>query len=95
MTSRRFWIAGKVQGVFFREWTRQQANRLRLAGHALNTADGRVEVLAFGSEAALDELAEKLQQGPPAARVERVVTELVPEENPPSEGFITGWQPAS
>lgn len=95
MTARRFWVSGKVQGVFFREWTRQQADRLSLTGHALNTADGRVEVLAFGSEASLEELAKQLQQGPPAARVEKVVAESVPEGTPPAEGFMTGWQPVS
>lgn len=65
-------IAGRVQGVFFRESTRRQAEALGLSGQAINLDDGRVEVLAQGSSEALDQLAAWLQQGPPAARVDRV-----------------------
>jgi len=69
---RRFLIAGRVQGVFFRASTRRQAVALGLTGHAVNLDDGRVEVLACGTRGALDELHKWLQQGPPGARVDRV-----------------------
>lgn len=71
----RFFVAGKVQGVFFRASTREQAQRRNLRGHAVNLADGRVEVLAVGDALAIDSLAHWLQQGPPMARVDRVQRE--------------------
>ena len=70
MAAARFFVAGRVQGVCFRAGTRQEALRLGLRGYARNLADGRVEVLAAGDEAALEELATWLRQGPPLARVE-------------------------
>ncbi len=72
MSAARFLVSGKVQGVFFRASTREQARALGLRGHARNLDDGRVEVLAVGDAVAIDELAEWLQHGPPSARVERV-----------------------
>ncbi|MEZ0469453.1 acylphosphatase [Luteimonas salinilitoris] len=68
----RFLVSGKVQGVFFRASTREQAQRLGLHGYAKNLADGRVEVLAAGDAGAIDALAEWLKRGPPQARVESV-----------------------
>jgi acylphosphatase len=67
-----FLVSGRVQGVFFRASTRQQAERLGLAGHARNLDDGRVEVLAAGSDDALQALERWLHEGPPAAQVEQV-----------------------
>jgi acylphosphatase len=72
----RFFIAGKVQGVWFRASTAQQATRLGLVGWARNLADGRVEVLAAGSAGAIEEFTQWLHAGPPAAEVARV--EVVP-----------------
>lgn len=68
----RFLVSGKVQGVFFRASTREQAQRLGLRGHARNLPDGRVEVLAVGEADAVDALARWLQHGPPQARVDAV-----------------------
>jgi acylphosphatase len=68
----RFLVSGRVQGVAFRAWTRQQAIELGLRGHARNLDDGRVEVLAAGVPAALEALAARLQHGPQHARVESV-----------------------
>ena len=68
----RFFVSGKVQGVWFRASTRDEALRLGLRGHARNLADGRVEVLAVGDAAAIDALAAWLDHGPPLARVDRV-----------------------
>jgi acylphosphatase len=67
-----FLISGRVQGVFFRAATREQARRLELVGWAENLADGRVEVYARGTPVALDELERWLWQGPPAAKVTTV-----------------------
>ena len=72
MKCRRFFVSGRVQGVWFRASTRQQAERLGLTGYAINLPDGRVEVLACGEESAVDALAAWLWQGPELARVEAV-----------------------
>lgn len=89
MIARRFHITGQVQGVFFRASTRSEAQRLGITGHALNRADGSVEVLAVGPESAVEILARWLQQGPPAARVDTVRGQDVRLEQPP-EHFTTG-----
>ena len=73
MTGVRFLVSGKVQGVFFRASARNEALKLKLRGYAKNLPDGRVEVVACGDAAAVDELEQWLRQGPPAARVDDVV----------------------
>ena len=72
MPASRFLIAGKVQGVWFRASTRDEALRLNLRGYASNLPDGRVEVLAVGDADAIEQLSIWLQHGPPLARVESV-----------------------
>lgn len=72
MSGVRFIVSGRVQGVFFRASTRNEAQRLGLHGHARNLADGRVEVIASGHDEALLELEQWLWQGPPAAQVVEV-----------------------
>ena len=88
MPSARFIVSGRVQGVFYRASTREQALRLGLSGHAKNRVDGCVEVLASGEAEALDALERWLLQGPPAARVEAVDREDLPEQD--LHGFHTG-----
>lgn len=88
---RRFFVSGRVQGVFFRESTAREARRLGVSGTAVNLHDGRVEVLAAGPEKAMDELAVWLAHGPQWARVDRVdtvVEDLKTIDVP--EGFRTG-----
>jgi acylphosphatase len=65
-------VAGRVQGVYYRAATAEQAARLRLDGWVKNLPDGRVEVIVGGAPAAVAELAGWLWQGPPAARVDAV-----------------------
>lgn len=84
----RFVVSGHVQGVWFRASTRDRAQRLQLAGHAVNLADGSVEVVACGSDTALQELAAWLQHGPQQARVDHVVREDLPAQN--LSGFSIG-----
>ena len=85
---RKFLVRGRVQGVWFRESTRQQAERLGIDGHAVNLANGAVEVVAYGSPESLGELETWLQQGPPLARVSSVDSSLASGEAP--DGFSTG-----
>ncbi|MGA7801181.1 MAG: acylphosphatase [Gammaproteobacteria bacterium] len=70
-------VSGRVQGVFFRASTREQALHLGITGYARNLGDGRVEVMACGSRDALEALQEWLWQGPPAAQVQQVDCEAV------------------
>jgi acylphosphatase len=88
MSAARFIVSGKVQGVFFRAGTREQARALGLRGRAVNLADGTVEVVASGDAAALDGLERWLRHGPPSARVQAVAREAV--EDADFDGFEIG-----
>jgi len=66
------YVAGHVQGVFFRASTKDQARRLQLTGFVRNCPDGRVEIVAEGPPEAIEELIEWCRIGPPGARVESV-----------------------
>ena len=73
-------VTGRVQGVFFRQSTREVAMRLGLAGSAVNRVDGKVEVVAEGADDALDELGAWLHHGPPRALVTKVSSTVEPTE---------------
>lgn len=88
MPAARFYVSGKVQGVWYRAATREQAERFELSGYARNLTDGRVEVLAVGGQGAIDALERWLWQGPPNARVEDVQREAAEAET--TRGFSTG-----
>ena len=87
MAAARFLVSGRVQGVFFRASTREQALALGLRGVARNLADGRVEVIACGDHEAIAILERWLHDGPPAARVEQVLRESCAEWT--GRGFTT------
>jgi acylphosphatase len=70
--ARLFTVHGRVQGVWFRDSTRREAQRLGIKGHAINLPNGNVEVMAVGSVAALRELEQWLRVGPPVANVTRL-----------------------
>ncbi len=73
-------IRGRVQGVFFRKYTKEKAKELGLCGFVKNQADGAVYCCAKGTEKALAEFEQFLQSGSPMARVETVeVQSAVPE----------------
>ena len=86
--ARLFTVHGRVQGVWFRDSTRREAERLGIAGYAINLPDGTVEVLARGASNALDELADWLQSGPPMASVTRV--DVRDSDAGESDGFRIG-----
>ena len=71
-TCLRVIIKGRVQGVWFRESTRRVAEPMDITGYAHNLPNGDVEVLACGDEAALDDLARWLEEGPRMAQVDKV-----------------------
>lgn len=75
-------VSGRVQGVWFRAGTREQALALGLDGYARNLPDGRVEVVAQGAPDALAALREWLHQGTPRAHVtgvECMETDVIPD----------------
>jgi len=79
---RHYIIHGRVQGVFFRDSARRKAHELGVRGWVRNRPDGTVEMMAVGDEVALDALEQWLHDGgPPAARVEKLEHEEVPEED--------------
>ncbi len=72
MKTHRLRIHGRVQGVWFRESMRLEAERLNVTGWVRNTADGAVEAVIQGPSEAVEALIEWARSGPPLARVERV-----------------------
>lgn len=83
---RRAIVHGRVQGVFFRDTTRQRARELGLSGWVRNRTDGTVEAVFEGQPDAVQEILQELRSGPPGAHVDRVdVTEEPPEG-------LTGFQ---
>lgn len=74
--ARHYFIGGKVQGVWFRDSTRQEAQRLGVTGWVRNVPDGRVEALFCGDAEQLAAMHAWLQHGPELADV----TELSFEE---------------
>ena len=70
-------VDGRVQGVYFRGATREQARSLGVTGYARNLPDGRVEVLACGAPEAVAALRAWLWDGPSRARVSEVVCAAV------------------
>ncbi|MCW4151832.1 acylphosphatase [Halomonas sp. 18H] len=81
-------VSGRVQGVCFRQATREQALIHGVVGYAHNLPDGRVEVLMCGDAESVKALGDWLWQGPPAAEVRHV--ELQTVEASPPDNFRTG-----
>ena len=74
-------VYGRVQGVFFRASTRNQAQQLGIVGYAKNLSDGCVEVIACGQPAALDKLKDWLHKGPSSAQVANVECAPISEQD--------------
>ena len=70
--ARHVTVTGRVQGVFFRAWLREQADALGVTGWVRNCPDGRLDAHIEGDEAAVQQLVERMRRGPPAATVEDV-----------------------
>jgi acylphosphatase len=65
-------VSGRVQGVFFRTETQDEAYRRSVSGWVRNLPDGRVEAVFEGDKASVDALIEFCRRGPPGARVTKV-----------------------
>jgi acylphosphatase len=82
---RRVVVAGRVQGVFFRDSTRRRAVELGVAGWVRNRADGTVEAAFEGEPDAVEALVRFAHEGPRGAEVERV--EIFEEDPEGATGF--------
>lgn len=78
-------IEGRVQGVWFRDWTVGEATARKLRGWVRNRRDGTVEALFIGEATAVGEMIAACRSGPPAARVDAVREH--PGLDDGSEGF--------
>jgi acylphosphatase len=78
-------VSGRVQGVFFRAWTRDEAETLGLAGCVRDCRDGSVETHFEGDADAVDEMIDLMREDPPDAEVNRVSFETADVEG--EEGF--------
>ena len=89
MSGARVRIYGRVQGVFFRNWTMDRARALGVRGWVRNRRDGSVELVAFGEDEAVEALTAACRTGPPAARVERIEVAIEEGEGPPAGFRVT------
>jgi acylphosphatase len=85
----RIIVAGRVQGVAFRAFTRREALSLPVRGWVRNRPDGTVEIQVAGEREALEALRAQVSLGPRFARVDRVEVQPLQEwsEPPPEDGF--------
>ncbi len=78
-------IEGRVQGVFYRAWTVQEAQARGLTGWVRNRSDGSVEALFCGSPELVDDMLAMCRHGPPKARVTQIAAD--PADPPDSDDF--------
>ncbi|OGO55186.1 MAG: hypothetical protein A2V85_07870 [Chloroflexi bacterium RBG_16_72_14] len=83
-------VRGRVQGVGYRVFALREAMNLGLDGFVANEPDGSVRVVAEGPRADLDSLLDRLEQGPPAGFVDRVIARWEP-----ARGLAPGFRIAS
>ena len=89
MICRRSFVSGRVQGVFYRATCVRKAESLGLRGHARNLPDGRVEVLACGDPAVVEQFVAWLWEGSPASKVTAVDTAAVDAAEGRQPGFTS------
>ena len=75
-------IKGKVQGVWFRGWTQDEAQKLELSGWVRNLRDGSVEALFVGNEEQVNQMVALCYQGPRMAMVDSIEKKEITEQTP-------------
>ena len=80
-------VSGRVQGVFFRDSTREKAQELGLAGYVTNAPDGTVEALFEGPSDQVREMVRWCEEGPAYAAVENVDADFEP-----AKGDLSGFE---
>ena len=86
MKARHLLIAGRVQGVGYRDWMAREARRLGLSGWVRNRADGQVEAVIAGPEPAVEALLSLVRRDPVLARVDAVEESFFEDDVAP--GFV-------
>ncbi|HZC65970.1 MAG TPA: acylphosphatase [Candidatus Dormibacteraeota bacterium] len=90
--ARRYFISGSVQGVGFRYFAQNAAEKLHLSGFVCNLRDGRVEAFACGTAKQLDEFRAALERGPRFSKVQHIVEEPAEIDPGASRQFIITHQ---
>ena len=92
-----FLVEGRVQGVFFRAYTKDTADRLGLSGWVRNLVDGRVEGCLYGEDGQIQKMLQWLQSGPPHAMVNKLHHHPLPdaEHSDSFEIFPTATSPST
>lgn len=88
MNCQKGWVSGRVQGVGFRYFVQQCAEKAGLTGYANNLEDGRVEVLLQGPSPRVDLVKEQVAEGPAASQV--ISVEWADDSSAPLSRFTTG-----
>jgi acylphosphatase len=90
MVCKKCLVGGRVQGVFYRATAARRAQELKIRGYARNLPDGRVEVLAYGAEEAVNAFVSWLWIGSSASKVTSVeVVDASPDALSAHTGFLT------
>jgi len=85
MKTLRIFISGIVQGIFFRDFIKEQAENLGLKGYVRNLEDGRVEVVVEGDNNEVNKMIELCKKGSPHSKVREIEIEKI--ENKGFENF--------
>jgi acylphosphatase len=91
MNAKHLVIAGRVQGVGFRDWLVEKAEALGISGWVRNRADGTVEALIAGGNDAVEELARLCRRGPRLAEVVSITEELADPPDQPGFYRARSW----
>ena len=81
-------VSGRVQGVWYRAFTREQAQARHVTGFARNQPDGSVAFSLTGERSQIEEVLAAMREGPPLARVDRIDVSWHPADA--ATGFSTG-----
>ena len=85
--AKRYFVSGMVQGVGYRYFTQDVAEKLRISGFVRNLRDGRVEVFAMGTVQQHEELRAMLERGPRFSSVSEVLDEPAATDAQYESGF--------
>jgi acylphosphatase len=86
--AKRFFVSGFVQGVGYRYFARDAAERLHLSGYVRNLRDARVEAYAIGTDKQLAEFRAALERGPRFSHVTQVTEEPAAADPQYTKGFV-------
>lgn len=84
-------VKGKVQGVFFRDTSKEVADSMNIRGTVENLSNGDVEILAQGKKKALNQFLKWCEEGPESAQVAEVSTEEIPNSNFLKNYIVKRW----